>query len=368
MERIVQGSRSDRSAKGRERILLVRLDAIGDYVLFRNHLRALRQSDLFRDVHLTVLGNPLWRDLAETFDADCADEWLWLADPGRYFKRGRENILPAFAWRKRVRAEQDALRADLRERSFDCVVSPRVDRDPLLDELLSGISPVLFGARSPRPLATDRLYTTLLEIREGPFTFDRNHSFLEALTGVGIEVPLALPLSSPEQATGQGPIILCIGASHWTRCLPRARLLALAKGLLAKTDRDLFLAGGRSDAPAAASLKRALGESPRVHITAGKVSLSAFADLAGTASCVVSHDTGPMHIAAAAGAPVVCVANGHTGKGSFWPYPDGRVRMCLPRSTSPLSSFLPLAQIQQARAIASIPVETIMDEVLAILR
>ena len=79
------------------RILLVKLDAIGDYLLFRETLRFLRNSPAYREAHITFLGNPVWRDLALAYDADCADEWLWLAQAQALLRLPHENLLPESA-------------------------------------------------------------------------------------------------------------------------------------------------------------------------------------------------------------------------------------------------------------------------------
>ena len=70
-----------------KRVLIVRLDAIGDYVLWRNCLRFMRNRGQYSGAHLTVFGNPAWRDLAETFDADCADEWIWADNKNDLFNK-----------------------------------------------------------------------------------------------------------------------------------------------------------------------------------------------------------------------------------------------------------------------------------------
>src|SRR5208337_3443635 len=46
------------------RVLLVRLDAIGDYVLFRNFIESCRQSRRFRGLKLDLLGNVRWKCLS----------------------------------------------------------------------------------------------------------------------------------------------------------------------------------------------------------------------------------------------------------------------------------------------------------------
>ena len=59
-------------------LLLIRLDAIGDYVLFRNLLATIRKSEKFKNHKITVAGNYLWKDIALTYDKDFVDEWYWI--------------------------------------------------------------------------------------------------------------------------------------------------------------------------------------------------------------------------------------------------------------------------------------------------
>ena len=91
-------------------VLIVRLDAIGDYILWRNVLAFIRHSAAYRSSRITVLGNPAWRSLAEGFDAALADEWIWVENRRRLFRMGYENLLPGCIWRRRVEKEQARLR------------------------------------------------------------------------------------------------------------------------------------------------------------------------------------------------------------------------------------------------------------------
>ncbi len=44
-------------------LLIVRLDAIGDYILFRNFLKVIRNSEKFNNYTITLCGNTLWKDI-----------------------------------------------------------------------------------------------------------------------------------------------------------------------------------------------------------------------------------------------------------------------------------------------------------------
>ena len=59
-------------------LLIVKLDAIGDYLLFRNFLEDIRKSKKFANYHITLCGNIIWEELAETFDKSFVDEFIWI--------------------------------------------------------------------------------------------------------------------------------------------------------------------------------------------------------------------------------------------------------------------------------------------------
>ncbi len=59
-------------------LLIVKLDAIGDYLLFRNFLEDIRKSKKFANYHITLCGNIIWKELAEAFDKSYVDEFIWI--------------------------------------------------------------------------------------------------------------------------------------------------------------------------------------------------------------------------------------------------------------------------------------------------
>ena len=59
-------------------LLLIRLDAIGDYVLFRNYIEILKKSEKYKDFNITLLGNSAWKSLSEELDGEYIDKFIWL--------------------------------------------------------------------------------------------------------------------------------------------------------------------------------------------------------------------------------------------------------------------------------------------------
>jgi ADP-heptose:LPS heptosyltransferase len=82
---------------------------------------------------------------------------------------------------------------------------------------------------------------------------------------------------------------------------PAASFIALARALAATHDVPVLVTGSAADAPLAAAIA---AESDAIAI-AGATSIGAYGALAARARYVVAMDSGPMHIAAAVGAPTV---------------------------------------------------------------
>ena len=59
-------------------VLIIFLDAIGDYILFRNFLSEIRESSKFKDYTITLLGCEKFKDFALYCDGNVVDKFLWV--------------------------------------------------------------------------------------------------------------------------------------------------------------------------------------------------------------------------------------------------------------------------------------------------
>ncbi|HEV3157128.1 MAG TPA: glycosyltransferase family 9 protein [Candidatus Baltobacteraceae bacterium] len=82
---------------------------------------------------------------------------------------------------------------------------------------------------------------------------------------------------------------------------PLAVFVALVRALTAAFDVQVVVSGGSLDAPIA----QAIAEEAKCISIAGRMTIAEYAAIARDACCVVAMDSGPMHIAAAVGAPTV---------------------------------------------------------------
>ncbi len=102
-------------------ILLVRLDAIGDYILFRNFIEILK--DEYRDYKITLVGNIVWRDIALEFDKDFIESFIWINR--KNFERN-----PLYRYKKLK---------DITKIGYEIVVNPTYSRSFFVDDTIVNV-------------------------------------------------------------------------------------------------------------------------------------------------------------------------------------------------------------------------------------
>jgi ADP-heptose:LPS heptosyltransferase len=105
--------------------------------------------------------------------------------------------------------------------------------------------------------------------------------------------------------SGAGPVVVHPGAASPARRWPADRYAALARRLAA-TGRRVLLTGDAAEVGLCRSVARDAGL-PAAAVRAGTTDVGALADLVGSATLVVSGDTGVAHLAAALDRPAVAL-------------------------------------------------------------
>lgn len=280
------------SVKGK-RLALIRLDDIGDYLLFRNFLPEYRLGK-WSGYEITLIGNHAWKSLFETFDSVTADDTLWI-DKNRYFG---DEAYRAGLWHQ------------LRAAGFAAVICPSRTRPLLLDDML------VLAAAAPERLASantftvpewnmvsDGTYSRLFSASAGihEFTFNRHFSNWANEGHNEQKVP-----ELPAGTTPAGDHIVCfIGASAKSRRWPQAYWIALVRQLQ-QLGLHPVVAGGKQDQETAEIIAAATG-APSY---AGKTSLPEAMALISTSKAVISGDTMAAHAAVSYGRPLVVLGNG----------------------------------------------------------
>jgi heptosyltransferase-2 len=338
-------------AKTIKRILIVRTDRLGDVVLTLPILPVLRRC--FPDAFLSML---LKRYTGEIVEGNpYLDEIIWYDDGGR--------PLP---FRTICRL--------LRQRKFDAaiVVYPR----PRLAWLMvcAGI-PVRIGTgyRYYSFLFTRRVY----EHRKDAFKHEVEYNFsLVRQLGCTTDDPPEFLIDIPEAAraraaeltghsAGRRIVVMHPGSGGSAREWPVQSFGSLAALLTGNEDTTVIVTGTSTEAGKARQVVDATGG--RAISVAGALSVKELAGLLQRADLFVSNSTGPIHIAAAVGTPVVGFYPQHAAMSArrWGPWTD-RKRILIP--DKPLrcrECVRPPGQI--CECMASIPVDQALKSSLDLL-
>lgn len=292
-------------------VLIIKLDAIGDYILFRNFLQEIKTSKRYKNYKITLLGNQLWQDISVHFDFNSIDEFIWI----------NPRDLDDYNYRR-------ATEKKIYDLKFEEVVYPTYSRTDLGDSLVirSGAKlktsfkgDVRNFAEENKKKKNDRKYDVLLDVHNTlSFEFYRYINFFSNLLSTDLTHKKSVLI---EKVTVSNKIVFSMGASASSRRWNVEKFHELAIHLLNTLGPDytLYLCGSANDSILVNNFKLCLPELNVVDLT-GKQTLVEFIHFVSDTYLVVSNDSGPLHIAAACNVNVVALSNGNNFA-RFVPYP-----------------------------------------------
>jgi ADP-heptose:LPS heptosyltransferase len=303
-----------RPRQNSRKALIVRLDAIGDFVLWLNAAEALASHFKAAGTSTVLVANSAWADWARAMQL--FDEIIPV-----HIKRFENDFRYRYQLTRQIRAS-----------GYSSAIEPTYSRVWWAGDSIVRVSgaPERTGSvseyRGWRTRISDRWFTRLLPaeavdkmelIRNAEFV--RKFSNTEFRATVPQFKPGAFAPDEPFQAVSAGSpyYVLFPGASWSGRRWPIANFCRIAERIWAETGWLGVIAG----APADASLGRELCDGASVPLLdwTGRTSLAQLASLIGGARLLVSNETSATHIAAATSVPSVCIlGGGHYGR--FLPY------------------------------------------------
>jgi len=291
------------------RVLVIRLDALGDLILTTPFLRELRRN--LPEANISLLIAPRNHNLAEL--CPYVNEVL-------LFNAPKPACLGKFWLLARVLFYA---RKQLQPRGFDCAILPRWHSDDDQAAFLAYLS----GARmrvgysekvQPLKAKTNAGYDSLLtHIHLDAETRHEVERHLGLLTFMGLEVKdnrlevwaderdeqFAFEALKKAGRNAQPLVALCPGASGTYNTWPLGRFVEIAAWLTAQGT-QLLCVGGPAEVPLGAKLKRAC---PGLLDLTGTTVRQMIA-LLKYARLMIANNTGPSHAAAAVGIPVVQIS------------------------------------------------------------
>lgn len=280
-------------------ILLIKPSSLGDIVMALPALSMLRRS--FPQAKITWLIRP---ELAPIIEGHPHLDEIILFD--------RKSLAKAWCRPDAFKKLTDLI-SRLRRGRFDAVL----DLQGLLRTAslawLSGCKQ-RFGPVWRRELA-HHFYTTKIPPRlEWVHVIDYYAKLIEAMGGSDLRVEFVLPEKPAAAASARNLLlqhkidreryaVIIPGSAQVSKCWPAERFAALADRLALEHGLTVVATGGKSESPMIEQIQ-SLAKHPIANL-AGQTSLPELVEVLRRAKLVVSNDTGPGHIAAALGRPLV---------------------------------------------------------------
>ncbi len=290
------------------RILVIRLDLIGDLVLSLVVVRLLKRT--YPEAEIDLLALPSSAKVITT-DPDLAE--IISYDPNIW--RRPKALLQMKNWR-----EARALRRRLQARKYDLAISTFGPWAALI-AVLSGARRVLGFAQESYPgLLTDSVpgqhWTDADHLHEVDYCL-RLAQAAGASVGPDDRIPTlsvsahaqkeAADLLQQEGIERNKPLIACHVSSNngQAKRWPIPYWAKLADHLIGEDDCTLIFTGAPDDLPLISAITQRMRE-PAYNL-AGKTNLSQLAAVLQTVDLLITGDSGPMHIAAAVGTTLIAI-------------------------------------------------------------
>ncbi len=317
------------------RILVIRVDLIGDVVLSLPAVRALKRAHPEAEIDFLALSSS-----AGILANEPEIARVLTFDP--YFWRRRLGLMRPRAWR-----EASSYLRTMRDRRYDLAVSISGDIASIVARLSGARRRVGYAEEAYPYLLTDpvpggRYRTPMHEVRyvlalagaAGAEVLASDRRLSLQVDGVSTKQVAGMLADARSVRGRRGPVITVHPgarngqAKRW----PTGHIAALATRLARELDALVVLTGAPGEASLAEAVERqCAGDAVNL---CGKTSLPELAALLASSDLVISGDSGPMHIACAVGTPVVAL-HGPTDPAISGPTDPGAIVLRVPLWCSP---------------------------------
>jgi ADP-heptose:LPS heptosyltransferase len=291
-------------------ILLIKLDKLGDYILFRNFIEEIYKHHNVLG-RLVLCGNIAWKELAENLDGEFIAEFIWI-DP---------TMLNDYPYRFSVYKKIRKIKCN---KAIYCSYSRTEVEDNIVQHSGAKETIGFFGDVTNMPAAIKKLndskYTSLVPgPEECMFEFYRNKLFFEYILNrkIAFNRPY-IKTQDSKNGKADSYIIIFPGAGHEIRRWSTSNFATLCTSLYQFYKLPIYVCGAGNESQYANDIIAQSG--PFVINKVGKYSLTETIGLIKNAALAVTNDSGPLHMAMAVMTPTICISNGNHFE-RFCPYP-----------------------------------------------
>ncbi len=318
-------------------LLILKLDEIGDYILFRNFIDVLKKDIKYKNYTFTLCGNIVWRNIAENFDKKDINKFIWI-DKNKYSDS---------------KLYRSLFKIKIHLKKYDVLIHPTYSRSEFTDEFVKEFDAALkigsigdtSNMNSTLKNKYDQNYSLLLKTSPKPmFEFYRNIEFFEQLLGYTITIKKPYCNINDKhykilKLLTNKYITIFPGASHVSKRWSAENFQLLTNYLLTNYKYDIVLVGSKEDKKTA--LRIIQNRTDRIYDFTGRTSLTQLIQLIKKSELLITHDTSAVHIAAMFDKKTICIFNG-TYYGRFVPYPKemlSNLHLVLPQELNMISDF-----------------------------
>lgn len=294
-------------------LIIVHTDAIGDYILFRNFIEQIKNSEKYKTYKITLIANELYKDLAQNFDSEFVNEFIWINKSKFQFDFNyRKTILKSIA-----------------NKQFSVAINPSYSRDFIFgDSIMRAINTIekigqkadLSNGYSLFRLLSNFWYTQLIDTgNEIQFEFDRSKKFIEKLIEAAVNLNFPVISLKNKETDLQPYIVLFPGAGEVQKQWSIDNFVTCAKHIINNTKHKIIICGSGNDFPLG-EIIIAKCQDGRITNLCGKTTLTELINYVHNAKLLITNDSSAIHIAACTHTVSICIGNGrHYGR--FTPYP-----------------------------------------------
>jgi len=298
-------------SKRKDELLIVRLDLIGDFVIWLDSARAYR--GLYPNHKIVLFANSVWAELATQFDY--WDEVIFV-DVSRLRSNDTYRLKQLF---------------NIHRRGFNVAIQPTYSREYVADLVIRSTGAnKRIGARGnlsnitlEKKALSDKWYTQLLNLNDHPeIELNLNADFVRALGAK--DFISALPVIDQQfkladnLQINEPYFVMMPGASWAPKMWPAANFAALAKRIHHTHGLKLVLCGTAAESQICQEVE-SLSGLQAINL-AGRTKICDMVEIIRNAELLIANDSAGVHIAVATKTHSICIlGGGHYGR--FLPYP-----------------------------------------------
>jgi ADP-heptose:LPS heptosyltransferase len=303
-----------KSPSVKKKVLIIRLDAIGDFILWLDSAKEYKKLFPKENYQLTLLGNIVWKDLTDN---------LPFFDSFMFFERKKFLRNPFYRY---------GVLKKIRDEGFDVVIQARCSREFIVDDAIIrtskaqeriGLEGDNANIQKWQKHISRRWYTNLVKTSKKKLPeLLRNEELVHALGAKNFKA------GRPHLQVNKNTLnsfkdlpdkyyILAPGArDHWKKWSAQ-KFSQLADNIYSYCNLTGIICGSLSEQTISSLIIN--GSSSRLLDFTGLTSLPDLISMIKNACFLVSNDSAAIHIAAAVDTPSVCIlGGGHYGR--FMPY------------------------------------------------